>query len=144
MHFLDRFNGWQRIWLVLTTLALLYALGWGLVEGSKGGGERVRQEVVDGFRSPECKQVLDMPALSKLSPEPQRPCWELYLYRSIYENAATTAEGYRKDIESRRREWMLGTLGVGLAFWGIGCAALYLCGWITAWIRRGFAHSARS
>lgn len=140
-----KLNGWQRLWVALSGLSLLYALGWGLKQGSTFGGERVLPEVVQAFSDSRCKPILEMPALSKLSPEPDGdgPCWELYLYRSIYENAAVSAAGYVQDIEARRRDWMLTTISVSLLIWAVGIAAAYALGAVVAWIRRGFSNSSQ-
>jgi hypothetical protein len=90
-----KLNGWQRLWVAVSALSLLYALGYGLKQGSTFGGEHVRPEVVQAFGDSRCKSILEMPARSKLSPEPagDSQCFELYLYRSIYENAAVSAAG---------------------------------------------------
>lgn len=140
---LRNLNGWQRLWLVVTGAAFIYALGWGFVRGSSGGGEEVREEVIAAFADSRCGPIVKMPAQSKLSPEPEgeSPCWKLYLYRSIYENASTTAKGYVQDIETRRRDWMLGALGIALVIWLVGVAFLYVVGFVVAWVRRGFVRS---
>lgn len=133
-----KLNGWQRLWLVLTGAALIYALGWGFVQGGSGGGERVNQKVIAGFANPMCQSIVKMPAQTKLSQEPDgdNPCWELYLYRTIYENASTSADGY---IESRRRDWLLGSIGIGLLLWFVSALLAYAVGFLVAWVRRGFA-----
>lgn len=139
-------NGWQRLWSLVAGLGLLYALGWGMVEGQHGGGERVQAEVVAAYENPLCRAIVDMPPVSKLNPEPdgEGPCWELYLYKSIYETAAPTSNGYVQDINTRRREWLLGTIGIALAAWFIASGLLYGAGWLIAWVRRGFNQSAQS
>lgn len=143
MRRLHKLNGWQRLWVALSCAALVYALGWGFVQGASGGGERVRADVVTAFGNPLCRPALEMPAQSKLSAEPDGdgPCWELYLYRSIYENASVTADGYVKDIEARRRDWMLSSVGIAIAIWAIAATLSYGIGWVIAWVRRGFASS---
>jgi hypothetical protein len=100
-----KLNGWRRLWLVVSAGALIYAIGWGIVEGAKQ--YQIEYEVISGFKNPRCAAVIQMPATSQLNPEPEYddPCWNLYLYRSIYEGAAQTEDGY---VESSRTGYMLG------------------------------------
>ena len=121
--------------------ALLYAIGWGVVEGAKQ--YRIEYQVISGFKNASCSAVIQMPAGGKLRPEPgyDNPCWELYLYRSIYEGAAKTEVGYIKHMNSKRRELMLQTVGVALIMWLVGVALLYGAGVVVGWVVRGFRSS---
>lgn len=133
------------MWLVLTGAAFISALGWGVAMGSSGGGEKVSEKIIAAFANPSCQVILKLPAQTKLSQEPygDSPCWDLYLYRLIYENASATADGYVKDIEIRQRNWMLGMIGIGLAYWLVGTLLVLAVGFLVAWVRKGFSLSPK-
>ncbi|QKO23702.1 hypothetical protein [Rhodoferax sp. BAB1] len=135
-------NGWRRLWIVAAGAALLYAVFWAF--GNVPSTYAVDHKVVSAYANPQCRQVIQMPATSKLDPEPEygNPCWSLYVYRHLYEDAATTSEGYVSDIEGRRRQALLISLGIALVMWLVGVSLLYGAGAVVAWIRKGFAASA--
>lgn len=134
-------NGWRRVWVVVSAAALFYAVVWAF--GNVPYTDRVDDKVLSGYGNPQCRHVVQMPATSKLDPEPEyeNPCWALYIYRHLYENAAMTSDGYIKNIEGRRREALLISLGVALAMWLVGVSLLYAAGVVVAWVRKGFARS---
>lgn len=136
-----RLNGWRRLWVVVSAGALLFAVIWAF--GNIPFTDRVDDRVVSGYGDSQCRHVVQMPATSKLNPEPEYgdPCWSLYIYRHLYENAATTSDGYIKDVEGRRRESLLISLGLALAMWLAGISLLYAGGAVVAWVRKGFASS---
>jgi hypothetical protein len=41
MRTLSRLNGWQRLWFVIASIALLYIIGWGAIES-----DRIRKEIL--------------------------------------------------------------------------------------------------
>lgn len=138
MSKLARLNGWQRLWFVIAAGAFIYAIGWGVVEGAKQ--HRVEYRVSEGFRNPKCSGVLQMPVGGKLNPEPEYndPCWELYLYRSIYEDAAKTEAGYKQQMNSKQNILMLQLVGLALVAWLVAMSLVYGAGAITVWVVRGF------
>lgn len=135
---LARLNGWRRLWVVVTVIAFFYTVGWGVVEGAKQ--YRVEYQVISGFGNPRCSAVIQMPARAKLHPEPhyEDPCWNLYLYRSIYNGAAQTVDGYIEHMNANQNRVILQTVGVGLVLWVVGVSMLYGIGKVFAWVVRGF------
>lgn len=123
---------------MITVAAFFYAFGWGIVEGAKQ--YRVEYEVLSGFGNPRCSAVIQMPAGAKLNPEPSYddPCWNLYLYRSIYDGAAQTRDGYIEHMNSEQNRLMLQTVGFALILWVLGAGILYGAGKVVAWVVRGF------
>jgi hypothetical protein len=124
--------------VVAAAAALLYAIGWGVVEGAKQ--HRVEYQVIAGFENPQCGLVIQMPAGSKLSSEPKydSPCWHLYLYRSIYEDAKQTKDGYIQHMNSQQNIVIAQTVVVALVLWLLGVAVAYGLGAVVAWVVTGF------
>ena len=110
MGILRELNGWQRIWVVVSAGALLYAIGLGIYGGAPPS---VDYEVISGFKNPSCTALIQMPVGGKLNPEPRYddPCRPLYSYRSIYESAKQTEDGYIKHMNSERNEYILKNVG---------------------------------
>jgi hypothetical protein len=81
-----------------------------------------------------------MPAGTKLDAKPNydSPCWDLYLYRSIYKDARDTKDGYVEHLNSLQRSRIFeNLLFVGIV-WVISALLLYAAGAIVAWVVRGF------
>ena len=133
-----RLNGWQRLWVVISALSLLYTLGDSFMKGSNQ--YRIEYQVTSAFEKPECKYIVDLPAGFKLDQEPgyDNPCWELYLYRLIYEDARNTKDGYIEHMISLRRTSILQITGIMLVVWLVGIGLLYGAGATVAWVVKGF------
>lgn len=138
---LKRLNGWRRLWVVTISLGLLYGIWFALDDAanqySLEGG------VLLGFNRPQCVSVVRMPAGTKLSPEPSydSPCWDLYLYRSIYKDARDTQDGYVQHRNSLQRSRIFENLLVVGVIWLVGSSLLYATGAIVAWVIRGFRNN---
>ena len=132
-----KLNGWQRLWVVVSVIALLYAIGLGIFGGIP---PRVEYEVVTGFRNSSCDAVIRMPSGGKLNPEPRYddPCRNLYGYRSTYEAAKDTEAGYIEHMTTKQNIYIAKNVGFLLAVWLICMALLYGGGVVAAWILRGF------
>jgi hypothetical protein len=137
-----RMNGWRRLWVVVAALGLLYAGWFALTEAAetyalKGG-------VLLAFDRPECKAIAEMPAGHKLDPGPayDDPCWELYLYRSVYNDASNTSAGYAEHMSVLQRSRALDDFLFALAVWLVSVSLLYAGGAVVAWVVRGFRPSA--
>jgi hypothetical protein len=135
-------NGWRRLWIVVVSLGLLYGIWFALNEAAnqyalEGG-------VLLGFDRPQCVAVVQMPAGSKLSPEPGYGdlCWDLYLYRSIYNDARATKDGYIEHRNSLQRTRILQNLAFVGIVWVAAAALLYFSGVVVAWVLRGFRRDA--
>ena len=134
MNKLARFNGWQRLGVVIAAATCLYALGWALVVG--GELYRVEDKVLEGFRNPKCSAVVEMPAGGTLKFDTSyiNPCFDLYLYRSFHKNAAQTDTGYTHQ----QNILLLQFVGRAFIAWLVAISLLYGMGVISAWIIRGF------
>jgi hypothetical protein len=135
---LSGLNGWRRLWIVISVAGFFYAVGWGFLEGARQ--YRLNHDVISAFGNPRCNVVIQMPAGTKLSPEPRYddPCWDLYLYRSIWADAQQTKDGYVDHMTSNRNEAIFYSVGAGFILWGIAVAILYGGGATVAWIVQGF------
>ena len=81
-----------------------------------------------------------MQAGHKLEPSPglDSPCWNLYLYRSIYPDARTNSKAYVEHMGSLQRSRALETFAFTFIIWLMSVGLLYLAGKIVAWVFRGF------
>lgn len=136
---LHRLNGWQLLWLFIAVLGLLYAAWFALADGAKHYG--LKGEVLLEFDRPQCKAVIEMPAGNKLQPEPglNSPCWNLYLYRSIYADARSNPQDYADHMGSLQRSRALETFAFAFVVWLISMGLLYLTGKVFGWVFRGFS-----
>lgn len=117
------------IWFALDDAAKQYSL--------EGG-------VLLGFDRPQCAAVVRMPAGAKLNPEPglESPCWDLYLYRSIYKDARDTKDGYIRHRNSLQRSRILDNLLFVGIVWVLSALLLYAAGAVVAWVAQGFRRPA--
>lgn len=135
---LKRLNGWQRVWFVAVTVGLFYTAWFALSDGVSQ--YNLKGEILLAYGKPECKTIIAMRAGQELEPPPSldSPCWDLYLYRSIYKNAGANSEAYAHHMGSLQRTRALQTFGFSLIVWFLAVALLYFIGVVVAWIRRGF------
>ena len=133
-----KLNGWQRLWVVAAACSFIYAVGWSVVEGTAGGG--VTEATLAGFDNPRCKPVVQMPAGTSLEPPPasEDPCSSIHFYRSIYDDAATTKEGYLAHVRSQHVTAILISLVIALAIWFVFVSLLYGAGVVVGWVGGGF------
>jgi len=124
--------------VVIAGLSFIYTLGYSVIEGAKH--YNIEYAVLSGFEKPECKYIVSLPAGFKLDREPEyrSPCWDLYLYRSIYEDARNTKDGYIEHMSSLKRISILQVTGIMLVVWLVCVTLLYGSGAIVAWVKKGF------
>ena len=117
-------------------------VGYALLEGTRQ--YHLEFAIISAFEKPECKYIVDMSAGYKLEREPgyKNPCWNLYLYRSIYEDARSTKDGYIQHMNSLQNILILQLTGIYLVVWLVSICLLYGAGAIVAWVIKGFRSSA--
>lgn len=146
---LQRANGFQRLWLVLSVLFVLYmTLVWPFSQSLDMIGAEITRIGVEGdLDNPACKPYQEKP-LSELR-EPPNPrtnipststCWWLYKerQRKHYELPPYTHEILRADYP--KWEGMLGYSATGLVLSIMASALAYGVGAVVAWVLRGFRH----
>ena len=136
MQAFRKLNGWQRLWIVVSGVGFLYAIGLGVFGGIPPYS---KSEVISGFNNLSCAAVIKMTSGGKLNPEPKYddPCHALYLYRSIYKNAKNTEAGYVEHMNSEKNNYILKNIGFLLIVWSLSVAVLYGSGVVVAWGRSG-------
>jgi hypothetical protein len=134
-------NGWRRLWIVLSILGLFYAAYFALDDAHQQ--YKLNGKVLLGFSNPQCKAIVEMPAGYKLVQYPglDNPCFDLHLYRSIYEDARNTSDGYAEHMGALQRKRILETFGFAVVVWFFSVLMLYAVGATIAWIIRGFRNS---
>jgi hypothetical protein len=133
-----KLNGWQRLWVVVAAGSFICALAYSFVEGSKQA--RLEYGVLSGFSNSQCRYIIELPPGFKLDQPPTYgdPCWDLYLYRSIYADARDTRDGYIDHMHSIQRTAILHTTIFFLIVWLIAVGLLYGGGVVVAWVIKGF------
>ena len=139
MKRLQSLNGWRRIWVVIAAISFLCMLVASLYYGNQQ--YRIDYDVISEFAKPECKYIVDMPAGHK----PERelhvidPCWHLYWYRSIYQDAKNTKDGYIEHMNALQLNAILLTFSAILLIYYLpGIGLLYGTGVTVAWVIKGF------
>jgi hypothetical protein len=140
----NRLNGWRRLWLVLTCLALVAAL-WGsayigLETNNSPGSWDYSRSLEAAIENPGCASFLTTPFNDMKEPDFSSPCWYIYTTRSYDREAPLPYSMERHYSQNSIERWE--AFGIALAILIpmvlIGSALVYLAGWLVAWIRRGF------
>lgn len=144
-------NGWQRLWLVLTAVVLL---GYGVFYPFVYVGENVlgryyyeeRYNLLKDLESPQCSQYAAKPLNSLVKPEwgEGGTCYYLYQARK-YDDSNTipfTIEAFDRQKNRQYYEYLFGTMAATSVITLVCAGLVYFAGFLTAWIRRGFAKAA--
>jgi hypothetical protein len=148
MGILNRMNGWQRLWLVFTTLSFI---GFGVLYplsfyGPTWGERQYRESFIKDLQSPACSAYISKPLRDLVEPPFSEggTCWHLYTSRR-YGKADIfpyTIERYDEVQAQQDREFVLEGMAVAGGITLFLSALLYGTGFLIAWIRRGFAKPA--
>ncbi|MGN7124352.1 hypothetical protein [Methylorubrum thiocyanatum] len=147
---LNRMNGWQRLWVVLSALSLVifgivypYVTVVGAV--NSGADWEYRNAARKEVRSGKCDDYINgefsrlaAPAFSLTEPT----CYHIYYSRYFSKTKGPYEE--KQDLDERLAEarWdALGFVGIASACVLIASGLVYFLGWLVAWVRRGFAGS---
>jgi len=147
MRVLSRMNGWQRIWLVLTVLALVIGgifYPYFEVYVSSSSNYEYRRSLIKDLQAAECKVYRDLPASKLIEPSPNtngEDCVTLYYARIFSERDIYpySIETYDKNEADRSRKKLFVLIGVMVVTILIASGLLYFAGVVTAWIRQGFS-----
>jgi hypothetical protein len=139
-------NGWQRIWLVTTLLALFYALLINpFVQNSSGNAGRYnfKWAIEREMKNPVCIDYMSKPFIELSEPEYDsdgaKGCWHVYTHRRYLEgNKAITEESYQSQfvLEQWQNIGLYALMGlvVVLAL----STLVYGTGKVVAWVIGGF------
>ncbi|CAO4185280.1 hypothetical protein [Methylorubrum extorquens] len=145
---LNRMNGWQRLWFVLSALSLLIiGIVYPYVTVIDGVNSQSNWEYRNATRSEVRSGLCDDYINKKLSQlkEPrysstENTCYHIYTARWFsktqgpYDEERFVAERY-----SEARWDALGFVGIASVCVLIASGLVYFLGWMVAWVRRGFA-----
>jgi len=142
-------NGWQRLWIVISSLSLFYGIlifPFLATENQSQSRYEYRRAVEREMRNPECT-VFMQEAFQKLT-EPKYTdsdgrsgCYHIYNYRK-YHNQTTvpyTEEVLNKDFHQQGVIDFFGLAGIGVLLALVFSGLIYGTGATIRWIRRGFA-----
>ncbi len=104
-----KLNGWQRIWVVLAALWLVPVVSFSIVTFPQG---------------------------SELSDEEIQQ--QLTEVRSAVENRFSDLAILESQLSPQKRNEQIRHVAFGVGMWLVPIAVLYILGWATAWVRRGF------
>lgn len=145
-----KLNGWRRLWLVLTGLALiggvLFAANFAL---NYGEDWKYNSAARKDFQSANCAKFQNDPFPSLQEPTYDSEgggCWHLYTSRFFDAKAHGDIFPYTENVYYANKlleKWQ--QFGLGLLIYSVGialCAAIiYALGAMVAWIVRGFART---
>lgn len=140
MKVLEQLNGWQRLWLVFSTLTFLATSTFVLYEaGDYLIGDTY---VLRAMESPECKYIYTLPrSVDPYSANPdQTPryeCVRLYEYLQRTAEPLSAAE-FLKQLQQRKREFLLSGAKINFGIWLFVVLTIYAIGLTIAWVRKGF------
>ena len=139
-------NGWQRIWLVVSSITFIYfLLLFPFIEGGKGNDFRYSQKraIETEMVKKECLRFLTAPFEQLEEPEydidGKVGCYHIYSHRKYYDDHKPfTAQEYESWFEYEYWTRFFSFLGIGFLFAFLLCATAYGVGYVIAWIRKGF------
>jgi hypothetical protein len=141
-----RLNGWERIWLVLTVLFVLWMLtkGWGEFAGSQNFRDDVHSKTLEQMRNPACSRYAIEPWSPNWEKLPYEPCGTLISARRYFrEPGQITPESVTAKHERERsetlREILLWYAGFAIALSFVAYVLAWLCVKIFQWVRAGFS-----
>jgi hypothetical protein len=146
----SRMNGWQRIWLVLTGLALVIGglfYPYHLVYMNKYRDSLYRESIIKDLQSPQCSSYVSQPISSLKKPQfisGGGSCWHIYTSRNQANDDAypySLAAYDANEPDRKQRDFFAFAENI-IVMVLIASLLLYFAGFLVAWIRRGFAKTA--
>ena len=134
---MNRLNGWQRLWVVLSTTYLLIVAAVALSNLPTEGG----------VTSTEVLPHISIPSLLLMRGAAEKQSWSQHIdgETTIPIPAGLDKEGvevfkadYKRAVQLALRAKNIALLGRALLWWLAPVVALYLLGYSVAWIRKGF------
>jgi hypothetical protein len=139
-------NGWQRIWLVATMLALCYGL---LINpfvqnnGGSAGRYDFKWAVEREMKNPACTDYMSKPFVALSEPEYNTDgtagCWHIYTHRRYLDgNKAITEESYESHfvVEQWKNIGLYALMGLIVVL--VLSSLVYGAGKVFAWVIGGF------
>ena len=112
-----RLNGWRRLWLVLTGLALtggfLFSAYIGLQTNNSSGSWDYNRSLEAAIKTPGCASFLTAPFNEMTEPDFSSPCWYIYTSRSYDREAPLPYSMERRYSRQTVERWQ--TFGIALA-----------------------------
>ena len=130
------FNGWQRLWILASSILGLAAIAFAALQWP------IRDAaVVTDLASASCKYWLEVPPgfVPAKRPEYDDGCYALKQFMFSTGVDLHSVADYDKAVASSRQRWVLMLAGV----WFAVVAAMYSFGWTTGWVIDGFRASRR-
>lgn len=138
-------NGWQRLWLVVTTTGFIYfCLFMPFNETGKTSAYRyqILNNVHSELKRPECEPYINLPfeqLLEPSMPKTNEGCYHIYSHRQFSDKKQPiTQKSVDDKFTADHRQNLLEWFYIGLLFSTILAAVLYSLGALTAWVIKGF------
>lgn len=130
---MSKFNGWQRLWVLVTAIFGFVVVSVVIEEWPSGPRRAlsltacgpVHLSVINQMRAKDNKPALDYE-------------------QCLVEGQKSRAREELRELQERddlRQERAVVAL-IGLAIWLLGSGLAYLFGWMVAWVRQGFKQNA--
>jgi hypothetical protein len=144
---INRTNGWQRLWVVLTSLGLLYFSGWKSWEASVPLDWQIeeRYKIEEDFKNPACKAYAEK-QLTEINPPEwdqfKSTCWHIYIARDKKQGVSYslpyTLKQYEDDVSELTSYRVKIVAFKGLVIVLISSALTYVLGLLCGWVMSGF------
>lgn len=143
-NFLNKLNGWQRIWFVLTALSVfVFGFIYPVIDLGSSRSFNYRWAIEKDFNNPICDNYTKQPLVTLEEPNfslEGGSCWHIYTHRKYLkkETLPLTYEAYVSEDNRSYRNNLFGFMGIMSAFVLFCSAIVYGTGKVFVWIRRGF------
>ena len=128
-------NGWQRLWIVISTLLLVPTAFLGAILWPYYDVDTVRD-----LGAPECREWRDLPqgVIPGEYPSFEEPCSALQRFLLLTHVNVRSVGDYEHYLSIQK--WK--AVAWAVVGWLACIAAISLAGWSVGWIRRGFRQPA--
>ncbi|TCL74455.1 hypothetical protein [Rhizobium sp. BK251] len=140
-------NGWRRLWLALTALAVIIAAITGLVQAGRDDSSWIYASAIrKDFENPACRDIATKPFSELAEPaftSEGGSCWHIFTHRRYRSdlNQPLTMDLYYHDRLVDRWQNIGILVGIYLVMVVLGSAIIYALGKTVAWIRAGFRNA---
>lgn len=140
---LNKLSGWQRLWLVLTLLAIaVFGLALPYLQVSKSYPYDYQQAARKDYNNPDCVPYFTLPFEQLAEPKfgEGGTCWHIYTSRQ-FEAGSRAFATYDEWLENDNADWwgrLWGWLAASSALVLVLAIVVYGLGKVIAWVVRGF------
>ena len=141
----QRTNGWQRLWLVGSVAGFIYLCLFLPIRetnlSTSYWNNKFSRLSVES-RKPECDPYMNLPLDQLAEPPFNEGCYNIYIHRQIWlDNQPSrpfTLKSVNDEMNSEYQKLLLEWFGIGAVLTTLISAITYGLGSLTAWVIKGF------